>query len=105
MHKNTAGQIFLTGGTNFGSLQCDRSAKLFKFCLQSLCFFDGNAIFDYLWSGFDKFLRLSQPKSRNLADSLDDLNLLRTKTCQFNIKLGLLLRRLRSPVPSSYFLT
>jgi hypothetical protein len=39
-NKNTAGQIFLTGGTNFGSLQRDRSAELFKFCLQSLSFFD-----------------------------------------------------------------
>jgi hypothetical protein len=86
-------------------LQRYLSAQLFKLCLQSLSFFDGNSFFDDLRSGFDKFLRLSQPKSRNLADSLDDLNLLRTKTCQFNIKLGLLLRRLRSPVPSSYFLT
>ena len=35
MHKNTAGQIFLIGGTNFGSLQRDRSAKLFELCFQS----------------------------------------------------------------------
>ena len=79
MHKNTAGQIFLTGGTNFGSLQRDRSAKLFELCFQSFCFFDGNAIFDYLRSSFDKFLRLSQPKSRNLTNGLDDLYLLRTE--------------------------
>ena len=95
MHKNTAGQIFLTGGINSGSLQRDRSAKLFELCFQSFCFFDGNAIFDYLWSGFDKFLRLSQPKSRNLTDGLDDLNLLRAKTCQFNIEFCLLLRWFR----------
>ena len=95
MHKNTAGQIFLTGGTNFGSLQRDRSAKLFELCFQSFCFFDGNAIFDYLRSSFDKFLRLSQPKSRNLTNGLDDLYLLRTEIRQFYIELGLLLRWFR----------
>ena len=87
MHKNTAGQIFL--------FQRDRSAKLFKFCLQSLCLFDGNAFFDDLRSSFYKFLRLSQPKPRNLTNDLDDLYLLRTETCQFNIELGLLLRWFR----------
>ena len=95
MHKNTAGQIFLTGGTIFGSLQRDRSAKLFELCFQSFCFFDGNAIFDYLRSSFDKFLRLSQPKSRNLTNGLDDLYLLRTEIRQFYIELGLLLRWFR----------
>ena len=72
-------------------LQSDLCADVFQLLLQLFSLVLGDAFLDCLGSSLDDSLSVSQAQAGDLADSLDDLNLLGAEVLQNDVELGLLL--------------